>query len=80
MRDFTARVRAALADRYDVGDEVGCGGMGIVFRAHDRRHDRPVAIKVLKPSFAGSTFADRFAREIRVAERLRHPHIVPLHD
>src|SRR5690242_19451128 len=54
--------------------------MAVVYLAHDLRHDRPVAIKVLRPELAASVGADRFLREIRFAARLQHPHILPLHD
>jgi serine/threonine-protein kinase len=54
--------------------------MAVVYRAHDLRHDRPVAIKVLRPELAASLGADRFLREIRVAARLQHPHILSLID
>jgi serine/threonine protein kinase/Flp pilus assembly protein TadD len=70
----------ALADRYVVRREIGRGGMATVYLAHDRRHDREVAIKVLRRDIAANVGADRFLREIRTAARLQHPHIVPLHD
>ena len=59
---------------------LGAGGMAMVYLAHDVRHDREVAIKVLKPDLALSLGRDRFAREIRLAARLTHPHILPLYD
>lgn len=70
----------SLGDRFDVEREIGRGGMATVFLGHDRRHDRPVAIKVLRQDVAASVGADRFLREIRTAARLHHPHIMPLHD
>jgi serine/threonine protein kinase len=70
----------ALADRYTVQREVGRGGMAIVFLAHDLRHNRDVAIKVLKPEFAMAVSADRFLREIQIEAQLRHPYILPLFD
>jgi eukaryotic-like serine/threonine-protein kinase len=71
---------AALADRYRVERELGRGGMATVYLAHDLRHDRPVALKVLLPELAASLGPDRFLQEIRIAARLRHPHILPVHD
>src|SRR5206468_4189387 len=70
----------ALADRYTVEREVGRGGMASVFAAHDLRHDRRVAIKVLQPELGVSLSGERFLREIRVTAGLTHPHILPLHD
>src|SRR5688500_16417373 len=60
--------------------ELGAGGMATVYLAHDLRHDRDVAIKVLHPDLAESLGRERFLREIRLAARLNHPHILPLHD
>ena len=71
---------AALTDRYRVERELGRGGMATVYLAHDLRHDRPVALKVLRPELAASLGPERFLREIRIAARLQHPHILPLHD
>jgi tetratricopeptide (TPR) repeat protein len=73
-------VRASLADRYAVDREIGRGGMAAVYLAHDRQHDRDVAIKVLSPNLAALIGPDRFLREIRIAARLQHPHILPLFD
>src|SRR2546427_3157451 len=73
-------VRDALADRYTVERELGQGGMATVYLATDRRHDRPVAIKVLRPELAAAIGAERFVREIKLVARLRHPFILPLHD
>ncbi|MFI5244575.1 MAG: protein kinase, partial [Gemmatimonadales bacterium] len=75
-----AALRGALADRYRVEREVGRGGMATVFLAHDLRHDRAVAIKVLHQDVATSLGADRFLREIAIAAKLQHPHILPLLD
>ena len=69
-----------LGDRFTVEREIGRGGMATVYLGHDRKHDRPVAIKVLKQEVAASVGPDRFLREIRTAARLQHPHIMPLHD
>jgi serine/threonine-protein kinase len=73
-------VRASLADRYAVDREIGRGGMAAVYLAHDRQHDRDVAIKVLSPNLAAAIGPDRFLREIRIAARLQHHHILPLFD
>ncbi len=70
----------ALADRYDLERELGSGGMAVVYLATDRKHDRRVALKVLRPELAASLGADRFLREIQIAARLTHPHILPLYD
>ena len=69
-----------LADRYTVGRPLGAGGMATVYLAEDLRHQRKVAIKVLSPEFSATLGADRFLREISIAARLRHPHILPLYD
>ncbi len=71
---------AALADRYAIGAQIGAGGMATVYRARDLRHDRDVAIKVLRSDIADTLGRERFVREIRVAARLTHPHILPLYD
>jgi TolB-like protein/tRNA A-37 threonylcarbamoyl transferase component Bud32 len=73
-------LRAALEGRYAVERLIGQGGMATVYLAQDSRHDRPVAIKVLRPELAASLGADRFLREIRVAARLQHPNVLPLFD
>ena len=73
-------LRSALADRYRVEEAVGSGGMAKVYLAHDVRHDRRVAIKVLRPELAAAVGAQRFLREIRVTASLQHPHILPLYD
>jgi hypothetical protein len=70
----------ALADRYDFERELGSGGMAIVYLAIDRKHSRQVALKVLRPELAASLGADRFLREIQIAAKLTHPHILPLYD
>jgi hypothetical protein len=71
---------AALADRYVIERELGHGGMATVYLARDVRHERPVAIKVVSPALAATLGRDRFLREIGIAARLRHPHILPLFD
>jgi eukaryotic-like serine/threonine-protein kinase len=74
------RLAAALGGRYRVDREIGSGGMATVYAAHDLRHDREVAIKVLRPDVAFSVGADRFLGEIRTTARLNHPNILPLFD
>jgi tetratricopeptide (TPR) repeat protein len=78
--DQVDRLRAALADRYELDREIGSGGMAHVYLAHDRQHGRDVAIKVLRPELAAAVGSDRFLREIRIEARLQHPHILPLYD
>jgi serine/threonine-protein kinase len=73
-------VSSALAERYAIEGELGRGGMATVYLAADPRHDRRVAIKVLLPELSASLGAERFLREIRIAGRLSHPHILPLID
>jgi tetratricopeptide (TPR) repeat protein len=74
------RLRSALADHYAIQREIGRGGMALVFLARDLRHDRDVAIKVLKPEFSMAVSAERFLREIQLEARLKHPYILPLFD
>src|SRR6202521_5714221 len=74
------RLHAALADRYALQREIGRGGMATVFLAQDVKHDRLVALKVLHPELAASLGPERFLREIQIAARLQHPHILPLYD
>ena len=69
-----------LGDRYQVGRELGRGGMARVYLARDLKHQRDVAIKVIRPELAASLGHERFLREIEIAARLNHPNIVPLHD
>jgi serine/threonine-protein kinase len=80
VTDVAAVLRDALAGRYVIDREIGHGGMASVFLAHDVRHGRSVAVKVLHPEIAAAIGAERFLREIQVAARLRHPHILPLFD
>src|SRR5438093_168432 len=80
MTDPQARLTAALAGRYRVERELGRGGMATVYLARDLRHNRGVAVKVLRPDIAGAIGADRFLREIEIAAQLSHPHILPLYD
>ena len=81
MSDITTRLRKALGDRYLIEDEIGRGGAATVYLAEDLKHARKVAIKVLRPDTpAGGYEPQRFLREIRIAARLAHPQILPLHD
>ncbi len=80
MADQLARLQVALTGRYTIERELGRGGMATVYLAHDLRHDRPVALKVLRPELAAAIGPERFLREIQIAARLTHPHILPLHD
>ena len=80
MSDAIGRLAAALADRYRIERELGQGGMATVYLAHDLKHDRKVAIKVLKPELAAVIGAERFLAEIKTTANLQHPHILPLHD
>jgi tetratricopeptide (TPR) repeat protein len=80
LPEISAPFAAALADRYRIERELGRGGMAMVYLAHDLRHDRPVALKVLRPELAASLGPERFLQEIRIAARLQHPHILPVHD
>jgi tetratricopeptide (TPR) repeat protein len=82
-RDSTgvaSRLASALAGRYAIEREIGRGGMATVFLAHDQRHGRKVALKVLVPSVTSSLGNERFLREIQIASGLTHPHILTVHD
>jgi serine/threonine-protein kinase len=80
MADPIAALREGLGDRYAFERELGRGGMATVYLARDLRHDRPVALKVVHPELAASLGPDRFQREIRLAARLQHPHILTVLD
>ena len=81
VSDIATRLRAALGDRYLIEDEIGRGGAATVYLAEDVKHERKVAIKVLRPDTGHSGYEpQRFLREIRIAARLSHPQILPLHD
>ena len=80
MTDVLERLTVALANSYEIEEELGAGGMATVYLAHDVKHDRKVAIKVLRPEFAAAVGAERFLHEIKVTANLQHPHILPLHD
>ncbi len=73
-------LNSALAGRYRIERELGGGGMAMVYLARDERHDRNVALKVLRPELAAVIGADRFLNEIKTTANLQHPHILPLHD
>ena len=73
-------LETALATRYRIERELGQGGMATVYLAHDLKHDRDVALKVLRPDVTSSVGAERFLREIQLAAKLKHPHILPLFD
>ncbi len=80
MTGVLERLAAALSDRYRIERELGQGGMATVYLAHDLKHDRQVAIKVMRADVAQALGADRFLREIHLAAKLSHPHILPLFD
>jgi eukaryotic-like serine/threonine-protein kinase len=80
MPELLARLQSALADRYRLDREVGAGGMATVYLAHDVRHDRRVALKILRPELAAVIGAERFLAEIKLTANLQHPHILPLFD
>jgi serine/threonine-protein kinase len=80
MPEITEQLKTALADRYVIEQELGAGGMATVYLAHDVKHNRKVALKVLRPELAAVIGAERFLKEIEVTANLQHPHILPLHD
>ncbi len=80
MSNLSRALTDAIRDRYVVERQIGAGGMATVHLARDVRHNRHVAVKVLKPELAASLGAERFLKEIEIAARLTHPHIIPLHD
>src|SRR5260370_40260284 len=80
MTDILSRLTTALADRYQVERELGAGGMATVYLARDPKHDRAVALKVLRPELAAVLGVERFLSEIRVMAHLQHPHLLPLFD
>jgi serine/threonine protein kinase len=80
MSDTQAQLEAALAGRYAIERELGRGGMATVYLARDLRHDRPVALKVLHAELGNTLGPARFQREIQLAARLQHPHILTVLD
>jgi serine/threonine protein kinase len=80
MADLLSRLTQALGDRYEIERELGSGGMATVFLARDLKHDRKVALKVLKPELSAVLGTDRFPREVKIVAQLQHPNILPLHD
>jgi Tol biopolymer transport system component len=80
MSDPLEQLKAALEDRYQIDRELGRGGMATVYLARDLRHERAVALKVLRPDLAAALGSERFLREIRIAANLNHPHILALFD
>ncbi len=80
MAEITQRLSTALADRYRLDRQIGQGGMATVYLAHDLKHNRKVALKVLRPELAAVIGAERFLQEIEVTANLQHPHILTLHD
>ena len=80
LLDITDRLQAAIADRYALDRELGRGGMATVYLARDLKHDRQVAMKVLRPQLGAVLGAERFQREIRIAAQLQHPNILPVYD
>ena len=78
--ELIEKLAAALGDRYRIERELGRGGMAVVFLAHDQKHHRRVAIKLLKPELSAVLGSDRFLREIEIAAAFQHPHILPLYD
>ncbi len=80
MADVRSALQTALGERYTLERELGRGGMATVYLAQDLKHDRPVALKVLHPELAASLGPERFLREIKLAARLQHPHIMTVLD
>lgn len=78
--DLLSQLTDALQSRYRIERELGTGGMAIVYLAHDLRHDRKVALKLLRPELSAILGGERFLNEIRTTANLQHPHILPLHD
>ncbi len=80
MTNVASDLAAALNERYVLDRELGRGGMATVFLAHDLKHDRLVALKVLRPELSHVLGRERFVQEVRILARLQHPHILPLFD
>jgi tetratricopeptide (TPR) repeat protein len=79
-RAIAQRLSAAIGTSYEILDEIGRGGMGAIFHAHERKHQRDVILKVLRPDAAQSIGRARFEAEVHIAAKLAHPHIIPLLD
>src|SRR3954471_6143698 len=80
MPETQTRLQLALSDRYRIEREIGAGGMATVFLGQDLRHDRRVALKLLRPELSAVIGAERFLAEIKLTANLQHPHILPLFD
>src|ERR1700675_696131 len=80
MSSLPSRISGALSGHYRLEQEIGAGGMATGYVAEDRRHDRRVALKVLRPELAAVIGAERFLAEIKLTANLQHPHILPLFD
>ena len=80
MTTLQQRLAEGLQGRYTILQQLGEGGMAIVYLARDLRHDRSVAVKALRPEIGAEIGEDRFLREIKLAAGLTHPHILPVHD
>src|SRR5678816_1699888 len=80
MDSVRSGLQSALTDRYRIERELGAGGMATVYLARDIKHDRDVAIKVLRPELAAALGAERFLAEVKITARLDHPHILTLID
>jgi serine/threonine protein kinase/Tol biopolymer transport system component len=80
MPELLSRLQGALADRYRIEREIGAGGMATVYLAQDLRHDRKVALKLMRPELSAVIGAERFLAEIKLTANLQHPHILPLFD
>jgi len=80
VNDSVDRLASALSERYRIESEIGAGGMATVYLAEDLKHERKVAVKVLRPELAAVLGAERFVQEIKTTANLQHPHILPLFD
>jgi serine/threonine-protein kinase len=80
MIDVIERLTTSLADKYTIEREIGAGGMATVYLAHDIKHDRKVALKVMRPELAEVLGGERFLKEITVTAKLQHPRVVALYD
>src|SRR6266581_8986781 len=80
MAEDLLRLKATLTGRYTIERELGRGGMAVVYLARDLKHDRPVALKVVRADLTALLGPERFLREIAITGRLQHPHILPLLD